>query len=112
MKTSSQMSPTKKHHRLQWRNEEKTQGDSSAENLQLIITPEKIVTVITNKVLSLTGNTKQGQPSWFSEEEVMTFKDMPIETYELSTILHHGMTYELIDFLTHLQVVAAARMAQ
>ena len=41
----------------------------------------------------------------------MTFKDLPVESYELGAILQHGTTYELIDFLARLQVVVAARMA-
>ena len=46
------------------------------------------------------------------ENEVLTFKDLPGEAYEVSAILQHVMAYELIDFLARLQVVAAAHMAQ
>ena len=52
------------------------------------------------------------QNSRFSEEEVMTFKDLPTEAYELGVILKYNMAYQLIDFPACLQVVAATRMAQ
>ena len=42
----------------------------------------------------------------------MTFKDIPSESHELEAILQHDTTYELVDFLAHLQVTVAARMAQ
>ena len=37
---------------------------------------------------------------------------MPAKAFELGAILQYSITYELIDFLARLQVVAAARMAQ
>ena len=37
---------------------------------------------------------------------------MPAESFELGTLLRHGTAYELVDFLTRLQVSAVARMAQ
>ena len=74
--------------------------------------PEKTIVAVTNKALSLIGNTEQGKTSRFSKEKVMTFKDMPVESYELDVILQHGTTYEQINFLAHPQVVVAARMVQ
>ena len=38
--------------------------------------------------------------------------DLLAESYELSVILQHGTTYELIDFLARLQVTATSRMVQ
>ena len=64
------------------------------------------------KPLALTDQIEQGQQSRFSEDEVMTFKDLPAESHELCAILQHHTTYELIDFLARLQVVVAACMAQ
>ena len=39
-------------------------------------------------------------------------RDMPAESFELSALLQHGTSYELIDFLAKLQVATANRMAQ
>ena len=103
--------PAKKR-RLQRRIEEGTTMDSSTEDRQLVIVTKKAVAVITDKPLALTSQIEQGQQSRFSEEEVMTFKDLPTEAYELGVILKYNMAYQLIDFPACLQVVAATRMAQ
>ena len=58
--------------------------------------------VVTDKTLALTGHIKQEHNSRFSEKEVMTFKELPAESYELGTILQHGTAYKLIDFLARL----------
>ena len=86
--------------------------DSSTEDRQLVIVPKKTVAVVTDKPLALTRQIEQGQQSRFSEEEVMTFKDLPTESHGLDAILQHATTYELIDFLARLQVAIVARMAQ
>ena len=86
-KTSSQPNPAKKHRRLQQHNEEKNQGDSSVENLQLVVILEKTIVVIQGKALALSKNTEKGQASRISKNEVLTFKDLPVEAYELGAIL-------------------------
>ena len=85
-KMSSQPNPAKKHRRLQQHNEEKNQGDS-VENLQLVVILEKTIVVIQGKTLALSKNTEKGQASRISKNEVLTFKDLPAESYELGTIL-------------------------
>ena len=90
------MSPTKKHRRLHRCSEE--QRNSSAENLQLVITSEMTFSVILDEAMSLIENTEKEQASCVSEEEMLSFRDLPVEAYELSAILQHDTTYELIDF--------------
>ena len=68
--------------------------------------------MVPHKALALTGHLEQGQKSSFSEEAVMTFKDLLAESYEIGAILQHGMAYELIDFLARLQVTTVTRMSQ
>ena len=53
------------------------------------------------------GHTKKGEASKFSEDDVFTLRDMLAESFELGALLHHGTTYELIDFLARLQVATA-----
>ena len=73
---------------------------------------EERVQIVIDKPLALTGQIEQGKNFKFSEEEVMTFKDLPTESYELGAILQHNTTYELIDFLVRLQGATASHMAQ
>ena len=55
---------------------------------------------------------EHGQTTQISEDEVLGYKDLPTEAYEFSALLRLGTTYELMDFLTRAQVVAAAGMAE
>ena len=58
------------------------------------------------------GRIEHGQTTQISEEEVLSYKDLPAEAYEFSALLRLGTTYELMDFLVHAQVAAVARMAE
>ena len=53
---------------------------------------------------------QHGQTTQISEDEVLGYKDLPAKAYELSALLHLGTTFELVNFLAHAQVAAAARM--
>ena len=55
---------------------------------------------------------EHGQTTQISEDEVLSYKDLPVEAYEFSVLLRLGTTYELMDFLARTQVVAAARLAE
>ena len=79
---------------------------------QLVIVPKDSTTIVTTTALDPNRPIEQGQQSRFSEDEVLTFRDLPVEALELRAISQHGMTYELINFLARLQVAAAARTAQ
>ena len=59
----------------------------------MVVMHEKTIIVVTNKALSLIGNSEQGQTSWFSKEKVMTFKHMRVESYDFDVILQRGMAY-------------------
>ena len=80
-------------------------------NKQLVITPKETTAIVTTTTLDPNKPIEQGQQSRFSEDEVLTFRDLPAEAFELGAILQHGTTYEFIDFLASLQVAAASRMA-
>ena len=58
------------------------------------------------------GTIEHGQTTQISEEEVLGYKDLPVEAYEFSALLRLGTTYELMDFLARAQVAAATRMAE
>ena len=61
------------------------------------------------KALSLMGKLQEGQASCLTEETVMAFLDIPVETFEIGAILHHGSSFDLdIDFLARLQVTVVA----
>ena len=81
-------------------------------NKQLVIVPKEPAAIVTTTTLDPNKPIEQGQQSRFSEDEVLTFRDLPAEAFELGAILQHGTAYELIDFLARLQVVVASRMAQ
>ena len=61
---------------------------------------------------SLIGKIEHGQTTQISEDEVLGYKDLPVEAYEFSVLLRLGTTYELMDFLVRAQVAAAARMTE
>ena len=61
---------------------------------------------------SLTGKIEHGQTTQILEDEVLGFKDLPMEEYKFSALLRRGTTYKLMDFLAHAQVVAATRMVE
>ena len=77
----------------------------------MFIALAKTMATVPNKALSLIGNLEKGQASQISEDEVLAYKDLPTKAYDLGAILRHGISYELIDFLARLQVVAMARLA-
>ena len=58
------------------------------------------------------GKIEHGQTTQISEDEVLGYKDLPVEAYEFSALLRLCTTYELVDFLERAQVVATARMAE
>ena len=62
--------------------------------------------------MSLIGKVEHGQTTQISEDEILGYKDLPVEAYEFSTLLWLDTTYELMEFLTCAQVVTAARMAE
>ena len=57
------------------------------------------------------GKVKHAQTTQISEDEVLGYKDLPVEAYEFSALLRLGTTYELVDFFAKAQIAAAARMA-
>ena len=61
---------------------------------------------------SLIGKIEHGQTTQLSNDEVLGYKDLPVEAYEFSAFLRLGTTYELMDFLARAQVVVAAQMAE
>ena len=58
------------------------------------------------------GKIEHGQTTQISKDEVLGYKDRPVEAYEFSALLRHGTTYELIEFLARVQVATIARMAE
>ena len=58
------------------------------------------------------GRIEHGQTTHISEDEVLGYKDLPVEAYEFNALLRLGTTYELVDFLARAQIKAAARMAE
>ena len=54
---------------------------------QLIIIPEKSVTIGQTTPLASERQIEQGQHSQFSEDEVLTLKGLPAEAFELGAIL-------------------------
>ena len=58
------------------------------------------------------GKIEHGQTTQILEDEVLGYKDLPMEAYEFSALLRLGTTYELVDFLARAQIAAAARMAE
>mgnify|MGYP006889217529 FL=1 len=61
--------------------------------------------------LSLIGKIEHGQTKQISEE-VLGYKDLPVEAYQFSALLQLGTTYELMAFLARAQVAATTRMAE
>ena len=47
-----------------------------------------------------------------SEDEVLGYKDLPVEAYDFCALLLLGTTYELMDFLARAQVAATSCMAE
>ena len=58
------------------------------------------------------GKIEHGQTTQISEDEVLGYKDLPVEAYEFSALFRLGTTFELMDFLARAQVATAARMAE
>ena len=77
-------------------------------NKQLVLIPKEAATIVTTTTMDPNRPIEQGQQSRFSEDEVLTFHDLPAEEFELGAILQHGTTYELIDFLVCLKVAATS----
>ena len=73
--------------------------------LTLVVAPDTTFAVVLDC-------TEKDQASRVSVDDVFTLRDMLAESFELGALLHHGTTYELIDFLAKLQVATANRMAQ
>ena len=48
---------------------------------------------------SLIGKIEHDQTMQISEDEVLRYKDLLVESYEFSALLRLGTTYELMDFL-------------
>ena len=63
------------------------------------------------RVSSRIGKVEHGQTTQISEDDVLGYKDLPVEAYEFSALLQLGTTYELMEFLARAQVVVEARMA-
>ena len=76
--------------------------------------PTAVLSMATTQVgtSSLTGKIEHGQTTQILEDEVLGFKDLPMEEYKFSALLRRGTTYKLMDFLAHAQVVAATRMVE
>ena len=108
----TQPNPAKKRRRLHKHNEGNEGNHSSEETLKIVIEPAKTVAIIPDKALSLTGKIGKGQASWISRNKVLVYNDLPAEAYELSALLRHNTSYELIAFLAWVQVAVVACMAE
>ena len=86
--------------------------ETTRANKQLVIVPKEPTAIVTSTTLDPNRPVERGRQSRFSEDEVLTFRDLPAEVFELGAILQHDKTYELIDFFARLLVVATSRMAQ
>ena len=45
------------------------------------------------------GKIEHGQTTQISEDEVLGYKDLPVEAYKFRALLRLGTTYELMDFV-------------
>ena len=79
-----------KRHPLQRRSKENGQLPTTTEDKQLIATTDKTLATVSYKGLTLMGKLQEGQASCLTEETVMAFLDIPVETFEIGAILHHG----------------------
>ena len=76
--------PATKRHQIDRRSNDKATTESTAKEIQLVIIMDKSIIVVPDTTLA----------------------------YKLGSILQHGTTYELIDFLASLHVAVACCMAQ
>ena len=107
--TPTTSGPPKKNRRINCVSEESSQVKHVDQTREERSTPA----VTTHLgILSLIGKLKHGQKTQISEDEVLGYKDLPMEAYEFSALLRLGTTYELMDFLARAQVVVVARMAE
>ena len=104
----AQAQPNKKQ-RLHREFTTETEGPQNQE--EKVISESSLSIVLVEASLHL-GKIKHGQTTQILEEEVLGYKDLPIEAYEFSVLLRLGTTFELMDFLTRAQVAATARMAE
>ena len=101
--------PPKKKRRL---NRETTTNTEGTQQLEASRGPILSTTITQVGTSSLIGKIEHGQTTQISEDEVLGYKDLPVEAYEFSALLRLGTTYELMDFIVRAQVAAAARMAE
>ena len=87
-------------------------GTQQQQSKEASPTPPLSTTMIQVGTSSLIGKIENGQTTQISEDEVLSYKDLPMEAYEFSVFLRLGTTYEMMDFLAHAQVAAATRMAE
>ena len=111
MAPGSQDTPKKKR-RLNRETTTNTEGIQQLQSKE--VNPTPILSMTTTQVgsSSLIGKIEHGQTTQISEDEVLGYKDLPVEAYEFSVLLRLGTTYELMDFLVRAQVAAAARMTE
>ena len=104
--------PPKKKRCLNCETTKNTQGNQQIQSKEARLTP--VLSTVTTQVgtSSLIGKIEYGQTTQISEDEVLGYKDLPVEAYEFGALLQLGTMYELMDFLARAQVVVAARMAE
>ena len=107
----SQDPPNKKRH-LNRETTETPHGNQQSQSGEARQTPVLSTTTTQVGTSSLIGKIEHGQTTQISGDEVLGYKDLPVEAYEFSALLRLGTTYELMDFLVRTQVVVGARMAE
>ena len=104
--------PPKKKRCLNCETTKNTQGNQQIQSKEARLTP--VLSTATTQVgtSSLIGKIEHGQATQILEDELIGYKDLPVEAYKFSALLRLDTTYELMDFLARAQVAATTHMAE
>ena len=95
--TTCTTQPPKKKRRIHRGPEESSQGNRLDQTLEESPTPALTMAITHLGTSSLIGKIKQGQTTQISKDEVIGYKDLPVEAYEFSALLRPGTTNELME---------------
>ena len=85
-----------------------TEGTQQLQSKEVNPTPILSTTITQVGTSSLICKIEHGQTTQISKDEVLGYKDLPVEAYDFSALLRLGTTYELMDLLVRALVAAAA----
>ena len=91
---------------------ENTEGTQQLQSKEANPTPTLATTITQVGTSSLIEKIEHGKTTQISDDEVRSYKDLPVEAYNFTALLRLGNMYKLMDFLACAQGAAIARMAE